>query len=166
MTRFLGWVGVVIAGAFIGILAATIIINSITNRPKVKVDAAVVVVIPPTTTTTEIPAELAPPVSVTANTSGLTMRATVFVENTRENYHGWIGSMSDIELVVYGRAVCADFDQKLWFWDMYEMRLSELVASGWNSDTDAAALQIVMAGSVNNLCLYNQDRLPSELLGH
>ncbi len=166
MTKFLTYVGVVIAAVLLGVLAATVIINSITNRPKANVDTAVVVVVTTPATTTTILDELAPPVTVTASDPGLTPMGTLFVENTRRNYHGWIESMTDVQLVVYARGVCADFDQKLWFWDMYETRLTELTASGWTSDTDAAALQIVMAGSVNNLCAYNRDRLPSELLGH
>ncbi len=73
--------------------------------------------------------------------------------------------MSDADLIFYVRAVCADFDQSLWFWDMYERRLDELADQGWVSEADAVALQIVMGDGVTTFCRYNQDRLPSELLG-
>ncbi len=123
---------------------------------------AVITVI--TTTTTSIVDELVPAVSMTAPSPVLTEKASYFVLDTRNRTEsGWINSLSDADLIFYVRAVCADFDQSLWFWDMYEKRLNILEAEGWASED--AALQIVMGDGVTALCAYNQDRLPSELLG-
>jgi hypothetical protein len=156
----LRYFGVIAAAGLLGLLVALMVINSITNRPKA-VEAIVVV----STTTTSIQVELIPPLTVTAPVSVLTDRATIFVLSARANSNAWVDSMTDVELVGYARDVCDDFDRKLWFWDMYDTRLAELAANGWASEADATALQVVMADSVNQLCLYNQDRLPSELLG-
>ncbi len=127
--------------------------------------AAVVTTVPTVTTSTSIVDELIPAVSITAPPP-LTQRSAYFVLGTRNKTDsGWVASLSDTDLVFYARAVCTDFDQSLWFWDMYEKRLDRLEDQGWTSEADATALHIVMGDGVTALCIYNQDRLPSELLG-
>lgn len=154
--------------AYVGLVTVLItfaaviaVLFSVASGP---VPVAVVTVTP--TTTTSIVAELIPPISITAPFPVLSESATYFVLDTRNRTESrWIDSLSDVELIFYARAVCADLDQPLWFWDMYEKRLDELADQGWVSEADASALQIVMGDGVTTFCRYNQDRLPSELLG-
>ena len=134
MTRFLAWVSVIIAGAFIGILAATIIINSITSRPEA---------VPFTTTTslltpTSIDAEISTPLVVPPPV---------------------IPPLVTIPKVIIMSTVCEDFDNELWFWDMYAER-----SDGLDED-ESYALLLAMSNEVHNDCPHHLDRLPSELLG-
>ena len=95
----------------------------------------------------------------------LSQRAETYAPDTREQTEGeWVDSLSEVDLVIYVRDVCDEFDRGLWFWDMYERRLEAIVNQGWTSDADAAALKWVMADGVLTFCEYNVDRLPTEFL--
>lgn len=84
---------------------------------------------------------------------------------TRNTAEGeWIDSVTDAELELLIRSVCVDFDRDLWFWDIYDSRLQELMGDGWTSESDATALMVVMGDGVLDLCVYHQDRLPTEFL--
>ncbi len=125
-----------------------------------------VVVVAGPTTTTMIEDELIPAISIAAPPPTLSQRAETYAVDTQiETQGGWVDSLSSVDLVVYVRGVCDEFDRGLWFWDMYERRLSALADQGWTSEADATALQIVMGDGVLTFCAYNEDRLPSELLG-
>ena len=126
--------------------------------------STVVTTITTTTSLTSIVDELIPAISMTAPSPVLSESAASLVLDIRDKTESeWIESLSDADLLFYVRAVCADFDQSLWFWDMYEDRLDELMAQGWIFE--ATSLQIVMGDGVVAFCAYNEDRLPSELLG-
>jgi len=62
--------------------------------------------------------------------------------------------------------VCNDFDNGLWFWDMYEERLSQLLIEDGAVAThdDADTLLIGMGDEVTLFCPDHTDRLPTELL--
>ncbi len=56
-------------------------------------------------------------------------------------------------------SVCDDFDNGLWFWDMYAERSQGL------TEDETYALMLAMSNEVHTDCLHHQNRLPSELLG-
>ena len=119
-----------------------------------------------TTPTTLVVDELIPAISITAPPPTLSQRAETYALDTREQTEGdWVDSLSEVDLIIYVRGVCDEFDRGLWFWDMYERRLDVIVNQGWTSDADAVALSLVMADGVLTFCEYNVDRLPSEFLG-
>ncbi len=157
MNNDIRYIYVGLATVLIAFAAVIAVLFSVASGP-------IAVVTVTTTTSTSTVDELVPAVSMTAPSPVLTEKASYFVLDTRNRTEsGWINSLSDADLIFYVRAVCADFDQSLWFWDMYEKRLNVLEVEGWASED--AALQIVMGDGVTALCPYNQDRLPSELLG-
>lgn len=67
-------------------------------------------------------------------------------------------------------SVCADFDNGLWFWDMYEERLrklpvKDLAGSPFAASQDNAySLVIDMGNEVTFFCPNHQNKLPTELL--
>lgn len=152
------WVWTFGAVVLIGGLTLAVIIGMFSSE----VVTVEVVSIP----STSIVDELIPAISVTTPPPTLSQRAEHYALDTWEQTEsGWVDSLSSVDLVVYVRDVCDEFDRGLWFWDMYERRLNALVDQGWASDADAAALKIVMADGVLAFCEYNEDRLPSEFLG-
>ncbi len=149
---------VALAMVLIGFAAVIAVLYSFASGPIVVTTTTI------TTPSTSIVDELIPAISMTAPSPVLSESAASLVLDIRNKTESeWIDSLSDADLFFYVRAVCADFDQSLWFWDMYEDRLDELEDQGWTSE--ATALQIVMGDGVVASCAYNQDRLPSELLG-
>ncbi len=120
-----------------------------------------------TTPTTLIVDELIPAVSITppAPPPTLSQRAETYVVDTKEESSGdWVDSLSSVDLVIYVREVCAEFDRGLWFGDMFERRLDVIVNQGWTSDADAVDLQFVMADGVLTFCEYHMNRLPDPFL--
>ncbi len=62
-------------------------------------------------------------------------------------------------------SVCDDFDNGLWFWDMYQERLTQILAEGTTTpEDDADALMLDMGDEVTFFCPNHMDRLPTELL--
>lgn len=151
---------VALAMVLIGFVAVIAALYSFASGPIVVTTATTA------TTTTSIVDELIPAISITAPPLTLSQRAENYTLDTWEQTEsGWVDSLSSVDLVIYVRDVCDEFDRGLWFWDMYERRLNIIMDQGWTSDADAAALKIVMGDGVTTFCEYNQDRLPSELLG-
>ncbi len=61
--------------------------------------------------------------------------------------------------------VCDDFDNGLWFWDMYQERLAQILAEGTSTpEDDADALMRDMGDEITFFCPDHADRLPTELL--
>ena len=61
--------------------------------------------------------------------------------------------------------VCDDFDNGLWFWDMYEERLAQILTESPSTpENDADALMRDMGDEVTFFCPNHADRLPTELL--
>ena len=115
--KFLIYLSALVLALLLGVIAATIIINSITSRPDVPLTTSTSVLTP----SPSIDSEIITPLMITS--------------------------------------VCEDFDNGLWFWDMYLER-----SQGFNED-ESYALMLAMSNEVHTDCLHHQDRLPSELLG-
>ncbi len=62
--------------------------------------------------------------------------------------------------------VCDDLDNGLWFWNMYEERLSQLLSHDGTpaSQNDADALMLSMGDEVSFFCPNHEGSLPTELL--
>lgn len=153
------WAWATAAVVLIGLVTLFVIVGALT--PKV-----VTVNMTPTTAIVD---ELIPAISITAPPAPpptLSQRAETYVAETREGNSGdWVDSLSSVDLVIYIRDVCAEFDRGLWFWDMYERRLEAIVDQGWTSDVDAEALSWVMADGVLTFCENHVGRLPDQFLG-
>ncbi len=151
---------VALAMVIIGFVAVIAALYAFASGPTVVTTVTTV------TTSTSVVDELIPAISITAPPPTLSQRAEDYALDTWEQTEsGWADSLSSVDLVIYVRDVCDEFDRGLWFWDMYERRLDALVDRGWTSEADAAALKLVMADGVLTFCEYNEDRLPSEFLG-
>lgn len=154
------WAWATAAVVLIGLVTLFVIVGAYTVYEEVTVEVV--------TPTTAIVDELIPAISITAPPAPpptLSQRAETYVVKTREERSGdWVDSLSSVDLVIYIRDVCAEFDRGLWFGDMFERRLDVIVNQGWTSEADAVDLQFVMADGVLTFCDNHMNRLPDPFL--
>lgn len=152
-----------LAAAAFGAFVAFTIINAIINSPAAE---PTVIVATPMTTVTLKTVDIVVVPGPTTSLPLLNVRTQDVVDDLRLTTNGgWAYDITDTELVLLIRSVCDDFDNGLWFYDIYDRHLTDLRDHDWNSTLDADDLFVVMGDGVLAFCPYHEDRLPSEVLG-
>lgn len=167
MNDFWSLVAAITAVAVIGLVTWVVI-----SRPPSKITVEVVSTTPTTIVDEPTDVSIRPAGGWDTSTTQpappptLSQRAETYAVDAREQNEGaWVDSLSELDLVIYGRDVCDEFDRGRWFWDMYEKRLAVIVSQGWTSQVDANALKWMMADGVRTFCEDRVDRyLPTEFL--
>lgn len=161
MDRYNHW-WTIVSGALLGILIGSVVYIVLPpgETPQPRVVRPNVVVVPPLVPQTSVPND---------EVSTLAIPDTSVVEDVELDIGSPLFLTIPAEAVF---SVCDDFDNGLWFWDMYEERLEKFGItptdefSPWLTSEDNADVMLLnsMGDEVALFCPDHQNKLPTELL--